>query len=92
MLQFVVQFIRNNPSPDDAALLQPSLNLMEAENLEMLSRRIENVLKQGEADDAIVYVPRCSFHAERKVSVTEFPAQVGAVAKTFERMPEEPKN
>lgn len=91
-MQFVVQFIRNAPSAEDGALLQPSLNLMEADNLEMLSRRIESVLKQGEADDAIVYVPRCSFHAERKVSVSEFPAQIGTVAKTFERQSEEAKN
>lgn len=80
-MQFVVQYIRNGLNTADLALSRPSLNLIEADNLEILTRKIEQTLKAGDADDAIIYVPRCELHAERRVNISEIGQSVGSVPK-----------
>lgn len=81
-MQFIVQYIRTGLNTADFALARPSLNLIEADNLESLTRQVEKSLKAGEADDAIIYAPRCELHAERKVSISEVGQNIGAVVKS----------
>ena len=84
-MQYIVQFIVNDSK--NKFDTRPSLNMIEADNLEVLSRKVEKLLKGTEIDEAVVYVPRCRFKSERKVTVTDFPIQVGRVAKSLEQNP-----
>lgn len=81
-MQFIVQYLRTGLSTADISLARPSLNLIEADNLESLTRQVEKSLKAGEADDAIIYVPRCELRAERKVSISEVGQNIGGLPKS----------
>jgi hypothetical protein len=80
-MQFVVEYISPTARNNDTGVVRPSLNVVEADNLEMLTKKIEGVLKSGDADSAIIYAPRCSLQAERRVSIQEIGANVGGIPK-----------
>lgn len=68
--RFVVEFA-SIPDSNMRGRLLPSLNRMEAPNLQLAVREIERSLAAGVADEAVIYIPVRVIRAERKVEVFE---------------------
>lgn len=68
MTQFVVEYRIRNQAGDPAVL--PSLNTVNAENLQMVQRDVERVLASGSIDEAVIYAPVRVVKASRLVSTS----------------------
>lgn len=68
--RFIVEFT-SIPDSNLRGRLLPSLNRMDAPNLQLAIRDIERSLAAGVADEAIIYIPVRVVRAERKVDVFE---------------------